>query len=331
MWLKFMFFRKILVLKLRGIGDSIIATPTVSNLKIRCPDAFIGIVVYPQSYYVFKNNPYINKIYIYNKGWRNYLKLVKNLRKQKFDLAINLNASFRSALISYLSGAPHRIVNNHSGKNYFANFGSPPPRIRKSVIERDLDCLRVLGIEPKDKKTRFFLSDRSREQACLFPTNKTVSISPGGSCQAKRWLPERFGELADRLVDDGTEVILLCGPDEEGIVKEVTKKMKHRPTIKRPETVKELGRYIKFSNLVVGNSSAVVHLATAVGVKNLTLFGSENPKEWHPYTEKDKSYMIAKAVDCRGEGCGKLFCEDHRCMKLIEVDEVYKKVKRILK
>ena len=325
-----MFFRKIFVLKLRSIGDSVIATPTISNLKIRYPDAFICIVVYPQSYYVFKNNPYINKIYIYDKGCRNYLKLVKNLRKEKFDLAINLNASFRSALITYLSGAPYRIVNNHSGKNYFANVGSPPPRIRKSVIERDLDCLRVLGIEPKDKKTRFFLSDRSRD-LYGFPTNTTVSISPGGSCQAKRWLPERFGELTDRLIDDGMKVILLCGPDDEDIVKEVTRAMKRRPTIKRPETVEELGRYIKFSNLVLGNSSAVAHLAAAIGVKNLTLFGSENPKEWHPYTEKDKSYMIAKAVDCRGEGCGKLFCKDHRCMKLIEVDEVYRKVKRILK
>jgi ADP-heptose:LPS heptosyltransferase len=323
--------RRILVVKLRRIGDLVLATPTLRILKQLYPHARVTLVTTWPAAQLFQRSEMVDRVVPFRgRSWSELVGIARGLRSERPDLAVNLHASWKSALLTKLSGAPRRVVHNHSGVDYFGTIPLRAHKVRKSHIERDLDCVRSLGWNGATPVPYIDLrpdevgqGEEILEGAGVRGDRPRVLVAPGASAPSKRWPGERFLLVAERLAERGYEPVILVDPQDQS-----TPGNGRWPRIELAN-LRLLGAAISRCTLCIGNDSGVAHIAVAVGTATLTLFGPEHTREWHPYSGRDH-VAIMKPVECRGWGCGKRDCADHRCMELISVDEVVDKAVKIL-
>ena len=180
--------KKILIIKLRDIGDIVLSTPVLNILYENCPSPDI-VYVLKREYEYFKYLlPHVKEVITYDKKDPvDFFRVVAKLRGYKFDLAVNLHATFRSALMAFLSGAKYRLVHNHSGRDYFTSFPLNIEEKQKSIIERDLDTLSPLKIEIPDglRRTQLVLNDEYAKYIDDGELAATVGFGIGASRRNK--------------------------------------------------------------------------------------------------------------------------------------------------
>jgi ADP-heptose:LPS heptosyltransferase len=289
--------RRILVIKLRAMGDTLLATPTLSALRLNFPESHLTTLVTPLGASVLETNPDLNEVMVCDKSrmggfalWR----LLARLRHERFDLAIALHATWRTAWMAFCTGAKYRVVNNHSGKNYFATVPIHAKKEAKSSIERDLDAVRALGLPaatgplvlpltPEDHAAAMrFCSAHALDQARLF-----FVLAPFSGKPEKTWPQEkviRFLDLAQRALP-AARWALLAGPAEA--------KLEARgmgvPVF--TSTIRAAGALMARSAGVITADSGPKHVAVAVGARTLTFWTIEPEAEWHPYP-KDEHALV---------------------------------------
>lgn len=331
--------KKILVIKLRDIGDIVLSTPVLKVLDYNCAKPTIVYVV-RKEYENFKYLlPYVHEVITYDKKDPfDFFRLINKLRKYDFDLCINLHATFRSALIALLSGAKFRLVHNHSGRDFFS---SVPLRIKeeaKSIIERDLDTLSPLKLEPISdlmKKTELKPNEDYTKYIDDEEVWLTVGLGIGAKRDNKMWMKEGYIEIGKRLVADGYKIAVFCSADEKGVGETVVAGIGDKARLFCGLDFLRLAFFINKLRLFIGNDSGLRHMAAALGIKTLTLFGPENPVEWHPYKEEDGHYKISHLQDVAKTGVdvnsSKFRTKSMEPMELITVDEVYSAAAKLLK
>ncbi|MEK6647325.1 MAG: glycosyltransferase family 9 protein [Candidatus Firestonebacteria bacterium] len=333
--------KRILLIKLRNIGDMLISTPAIKAIRNKYKDSHMAFLCPKNSAEVFINNSYINEIIIYEKDKLNslfsHIEFFRLIHNKKFDIVINFEASFRSALISLLSGAKKRIINNHNGVNYFTTVRMLGSKTPKSGIQRDLDTVLSAGIEPIDYYPEIFPCKKDCEFAeniftkeKIFSDDFVIGISPGASREIKMWKLEKFAQLIDKLVSEkNAKILLFAGPKEEKIAAQIKELVKTKNTI----ILKDLS-LLQYSALIgkckayIGLDSAGVHIAVAMGVPSVVLIGPEDSTVCHPYLEKDRHFAVSVDVNCRP--CYKATCDNKKCMDLITVEQVMKAVNFLL-
>lgn len=296
-----MSYKNILVIKVRAMGDTLLATPTLRALKTNFPEASITAVVAPQGKDILIHNPDISDILVYDKaetGFWDYLKFIKLLRQKKYDLVIALHASFRTALMARLSGVTDRIIHNHSGRNYFATIPIGAKKEAKSTIERDLDVIRALGKQADGQQLTLTLSEEDRITVGHLLTNRGLSIdqpfmilAPGAGKSRKRWTAEAAGLfLKTMLLHYTLPWIVLAGPQEQDMVQKIQKIVPENVYIFEG-SIKKAATLIKAAQGMVTADSGPKHVACAVGTPTLTLWTDEPEAEWHPY-DRNKHQIL---------------------------------------
>lgn len=331
-------FKKILIIKLREIGDTVLATPAIKAIRRSFPDCFLSIVVPKTSSGVLFNNPHLDEIVSYDRkrSIRDYLSLIWRLRKRKFDLAINLHASHRSALIAYLSGARFRVVNNHNGKNYYANIPIQKlAEIPKTAIEKDLVACEAVGIETNDKTTEVFphsddckkIEELLKNKEIDLLNNSLMAIFIGAREEIRCWSLEKYIRLCEFFHDkEGIKVLLIYGPKEEGKVRYIMESMKKPPIVLGNLSLLQLASLFGKCNLFIGNISGPIHIAVAMKIPTITICAPKYVEEWHPYnTSRHK--VVSKYPNCRE--CEKNFCDEGVCLEEVLVEEVIKEVEAL--
>lgn len=323
--------RNILVIKLRYIGDVLLATPTLQALKTAYPDARLTMLVNRGTEEVLLENPYLDDIIVLDKGavsaqWR----FMSQLRSQRFDLVIDLTDGDRSAFLSWVSGAPVRIGFNDErrlrGRCYTTVVHGESGGHR---IERDLAVLKPLGICASDRTPRLWLAaeDEARADELLIRLGvrgdqPIVVIQPGARYWFKAWPADRFAELADRLtVEFHCQVLIGGSPQEANLAQQIVHMAKYRPIVLAGQAgIKPFAAILKRSALFVGNDSGAMHIAAAVGTPVVALFGPSNPQEWGP--RGGACEFIYKELDCRACFHPTCYRGELNCMRQISVDEV---------
>ncbi len=331
--------KNILVIKLRDIGDIVLSTPVLKVLDYNCAAPKI-IYVLKKEYENFKYLlPYVHEVITYDKNDPfDLIRLVFRLRKYDFDLCVNLHATFRSALISLLSGAKFRLVHNHSGKDYFSSVPLGIIEAQKSIIERDLDTLNPLklaDISDEMKKTELKLNEEYTRYIDDDEVWLTVGLGIGAKRDNKMWMKEGFIETGKRLAADGYKIAVFCSADEKGIGEIVTAGIGEKAKLYCGLDFLRLAFFLNKLRLFIGNDSGLRHMAAALGIKTLTLFGPENPVEWHPYREEDGHFKISHLQDVAKTGIDvdskKFRTRSMQPMEMITVDEVYDAASKLLK
>jgi heptosyltransferase III len=323
--------QNILVIKLRYLGDVLLATPTLHALKATYPTARVTALVNRGTDEILIGNPDVNDIMPLERGpileqWR----FAISVRRRRFDMVVDLTDGDRAAFLTWISGAAVRIGFNAeqrwTGRCYTTVVSGDPAAHR---IERDLTSLKPLNIEVTDRIPRLWLTHEDVTRADeIFSTlglrsdQSIVIVQPGARYWFKAWPTERFAELADQLTDQfGCQVLVGGSQQEQDLAQLVVKQAKSRLiSIAGLITIRTLAALLKRTALFVGNDTGVMHIAAAVGTPVVGLFGPSNPREWGP--RGGPAEVIYKGLDCRV--CFHPTCQrgEQNCMKLINVDEV---------
>ncbi|MBI3807267.1 MAG: putative lipopolysaccharide heptosyltransferase III [Nitrospirae bacterium] len=332
--------RNILIIKLRYIGDVLLATPTVRVIKAARPDVRVTMMVNRGTEDVLSGNPDMDEILVLDKGsLAAQSQLVAGLRRRRFDMVIDLTDGDRSAFLSWISGAPVRIGFNDEQRwrgHYYTQVVQSVPGLRHR-IDRDLEVLKPLGIQSDSKNPQLWLTpeemssaDQLLDQLGVQRSQSMVILQPGARYWFKAWPPERFAELADRLTSRYGCQVLIGGSDQDiDLAQQIRQMAKSSLVIMAGRTtIKQFAAIAKKSALFVGSDSGAMHIAAAVGTPVVALFGPSNPREWGP--RGGPVEVLYKEIDCRS--CFHPTCTrgEENCMRLIAVDEVFAAAQRLL-
>jgi ADP-heptose:LPS heptosyltransferase len=293
---------RILCIKLRGIGDTVLSLPAVHALRRGFPSARLACLVPAAAVEVLSCDPAVSEVIPYQRDWfrsfRHHLAVYEGLQRRRFDLAVCLHASFRTALIGWMSGARWRVVRNHSGRDWFSNVACLVPKEPKSIIERDMDALRALGIEAPAGPPVMALAPWAEAEAASLARalgldgRRALALLPGGAVPERRWPQERFLGLARILAAHGYRPLLVAPPDQSlHLPASFPKAVKAA----RIPSLQVLGALFRRLGAAIGNNSGGRHVAAACGARTMTLFHWERLREWHPYRNEDGHWALQPA------------------------------------
>ncbi|MCY3739420.1 MAG: lipopolysaccharide heptosyltransferase II [Candidatus Poribacteria bacterium] len=335
--------KRILVVKLDHLGDVLLATPVFSNLSQAYPDAELHALVGVWSRVVLEKHPDVNKVLEYNSpafcrtgpptSLKQTFQLYRALRRQKYDLIVELRNDWRIVCFSLLRVAPKRLDRatlQFENKLGFARFTG----IHETT--RNLDVLDKAGIPTPIKTTTFPVTAENKKWASNFLTahqigeeRPLIAIHPGSPIPLKRWAPERYAKLADWLIAQKCAEILFVGvADEMPIITEIQRLMQAESiNIAGKTTLTQLASILHTCNVFIGNDSGPMHLAAAVGIQTIGLYGPGDPTRFGPVGVKCQT--IQRKTDCppcKGAICR--FGEDG-CMAKIQVADVIQTLENV--
>jgi heptosyltransferase-2 len=318
------------------IGDLVMATPVLADLRTAFPDAHITAMCRTPHSTLLQEDPSINELFSFNKsGHRQHKKeLVQRIREGKYDLGILLTNSFSSAWW-FWHGKVLRLI-GYTGqlRSPLLTDRVPPPDKLKSqhlVLSYKM-LLAPLAIPNSDTVPCLYLTSQELEAArerltnlSVGPHQTIVGINPGAAYgSAKCWLPERFREVTEKLLEDPSITILYFGDHNTApLIQQICENLPPRViNLAGLTSIRELACLIKLCDTLLTNDSGPMHIAAAVGTPLVALFGSTNDKATGPYKT---GIVIHKHVSC--SPCYKRVCPiDFRCMKRIEVKEVLENI-----
>jgi heptosyltransferase-2 len=340
---------KILVRSTNWIGDAVMTTPAVRTIRENFPESEITILVHPWVADVFRYSPRIDRIFVYekkgrHKGLRGLLQLAGELRQERYDCAILLQNAFEAALLAKMAGIPVRGGYTTDGRGLLLTHGvrKEPELVRKHEVNYYQRMVRGLGLKTAPNELELFIpgvqidSARARLQGLAgreSGSGPLVGINPGAAFgPAKRWPAERYAELADLLLHRAGGRILLFGGEAD---RTATSEIVGR--VSQPDRVVDLaGRtslieamaLIGECDVFITNDSGLMHVAAGLHTPLVAIFGSTDHVRTGPYS--NNAVVIRKPLPC--SPCRKPTCpEKHfRCMRLIDSQEVYTAVIRLL-
>jgi lipopolysaccharide heptosyltransferase I len=348
-------YHKILILRLSAVGDVIRTLPAVKAIKTNFPAASITWIVEEPSKALIESQPEIDEVILFPrqrwsegikslKGWWRTIgeirKFIRSLRNKKFDLVLDFHGILKSGLLSFLSGSPQRIGydrrSSKEGNFLFLNKKVKLPKERISRFEKNFYLLKGMGLEVQPEGYPLFIpaDDRQRVKSFfdqLFPPlkNPSIAIHPGTSPKTlyKRWLPDPYAQLADRLVRELKATVLFTwGPGELDWVKRIQKKMRESSVL-APHTISltQLGEVYRHCDLYIGGDTGPMHIASLMGIPVVVIYGPTDPVLNEPLGPHRKVIKNVGCNPCRDRSCKKL-----KCLKEITVDDVFKATRDVL-
>ena len=329
---------RILVIKLDHLGDVLLATPVFSNLRRAYPKAELHALTGTWSRVVLEKHPDVDRVVEYDSptfcrtgqptSLRGTFKLYRELHRQKYDLMVELRSDWRIVGCAFLRLTPKRLsraalqIANRLG---FAQFSGT------HETTRNLDVLRQAGIPTPVRTASFSVTAEDEKWASDFLAtyrinrqHPLIAIHPGSPIPLKRWLPDRYAELADWLIAQKHAQILFVGVEDEiPIITEIQAMMRGESiNIAGRTTLPQLASILHTCNLFIGNDSGPMHLAAAVNTQTIGLYGPGDPTRFGPAGEKCQT--IRRRSDCPCVASVGTTCRFGKsgCMSKIQVADV---------
>jgi heptosyltransferase-2 len=330
---------KVLFITLSNIGDAILTLPCLDRLRQDYPDSQFTVICTPRSAQIFRDNPLIHKVIIYDKHsrLRDKWRLFKELRKEKFDRVVDL----RDSLFGYLlpagwagifRRAPGKI--KHMKDRHLWKIRNPclSGRQAKSEIRNPKQIP-----NPKSQNKSLYISsqdeayiDRILKENGINQGDRIFVLAPGARSHIKRWAKERFAQLIGLLAAEFKAKIILAGDREDAPIADEIARKADSPVLNLAgkTSITQLACLLQKSTLVVTNDSAVLHLSSYLDLPVVAIFGPTNEEKYGPWSGR---YAIAKKeIFCRP--CEKAQCRfgTLECMQLVKVEDVLHRVRDLL-
>jgi heptosyltransferase-2 len=340
--------KRVVVRGTSWVGDSIMTIPALRALRRILPDASITLAIRPGTKGIFSEVDFIDDVLVYDR--RNVLSVfgqVREWKRRQFDLAVLFQNAFEAALIPFLAGVPIRLGYATESRQAMLTHPLPLPDWRSSKHEVFYYLYLITALEQSLFRTSTMceaepdislsISESRKAEASellrssgVTEEKSVIAICPGSiNSRAKRWPAESYAALADRLIEDSRQVVLIGSKDETDVTNEVTSRMRHQPVVLTGKTtLDQITAVMGLADLVVTNDTGPAHMASALGCSTIVIFGPTNPLTTRPFSPKAE--MIRHPPDCAP--CMLRDCPiDHRCMTAITVDEVFERSHALLK
>ena len=287
---------RILICRLSAIGDCILTMPLASALRRQFPGAFIAWAVQGASAPLVEEHPAVDlAIKISKQELRSPLELWRlrqRLRSQRFDLSIDPQGLTKSALVSWLAGAPRRIgFARPVGREISPWLQTQLVQSRQPhVVDRYLELLEPLGIKADKAEFRFPASPAACGKLAPFLNQPLLQhgfavVNPGAGWDSKLWPAERYGEVAEYLANSHrlSTVVVWAGDRELAWGEEIVARASGHAILAPKTSLLELGELLRNACLFVGSDTGPLHMAVAVGVSCVGIYGPTRPEECGPY------------------------------------------------
>lgn len=327
--------QKILIIKLRAIGDVIMSSIMLPSLRAAYPNAEIDFVTERPSLDAISGCPYLNRVLVSpTRGWRAQLEFLIKLRSEKYDLVLDMFGNPRSAIQALITGAKKRLGYNWRVRQIAYN---QIVQSRSDFIhEADwhLDALTALNIPIISRQLGFAIpataerfADQFWNQAGL--TGKTViAINTSGGWAAKRWPLGQFAALARRLHQEfPIELLLIWGPGELPEAERLAQLCRCPARLIPATDLKQLAAVLKRCQVLVSTDSGPMHVAAAVKTPTVGIFGPTNPLHQGPYGSQHE--VVVKQNPARPE-CKRLDCAHPDCQAALTVEQVWQALLRCM-
>ncbi len=353
---------RILVFALSGIGDALMFSPTISLIRKNLPDVEIDLLcMFKGVKDIYENNPKINRIIYFDfikEGFFKSLFFLMKLRK-KYDVSFNVYPSNRKEynVISFVVGAKERYAIQYLRRD-FMNFGFLNNfRIIENDylhnVEENLNLGRLflenhnIIFEDEEFSLEIFFDDDSLEfsnewlkQNKIFEKDFIIGFHAGCATLKnhikRRWEPEKFAELGKRLIDKyNSKILLFGGPDEYELNERINSLMDRKGIIVRTSSLLQTAAIMRRINLFVTNDSALMHVASALKLNVVAIFGPTNTNYVHPYKTKHKiARLNLECQPCFYYSPKPLTCSrrdvQFKCIKELSVDIVLNEVDKLI-
>jgi 3-deoxy-D-manno-octulosonic-acid transferase len=343
--------KRFLVIRLSSIGDVLHCTPVVRELKQAFPTAHITWVVGRGAADLLKANPYIDEVYVWPRekwedhmrhgrfaeAWKLWQQLRLDLRARNFDIVLDVHGLFLSGMVALASGAKRRIglSNTRELNSLFMTEIAPAAEHEQHIIQRYLSILQPFGIKPGSynmtlelTKPDLDFADQFLDSAGIKPQQQLVALIPATTWAAKNWPPEYFAELADALAQH-VRVMLCGGPADRYLAQQVLQKTS-APVIDAvgQTNLPQLAALLKKATVVVTGDTGPLHMAIAMGVPTVSIFGPTNPKRFGPLVQGHS--VLEAELGCRT--CHKMRCRfsHQQCMKDVLPQQVIQAIRPYL-
>jgi lipopolysaccharide heptosyltransferase III len=338
--------RRVLVIRHRAAGDLLLTTPALRALRAGLPGRRIEVLVARGLGELLEGNPDVDSVIEFDRrALGSQLGLYARLARGGYDLVLDLVSNPRSAWMTALTRAPIRAGYAIPGREWAYTLAvprdpmGPAGPVLRYAPEAALDVVRALGLTPRGVELTFRVSrwaeeaaEGSMRQAGVSPANPTILCLPAGSWSSKTWLPERFARVMDELGDEMPgDVVWMWGPGERDLAERCRDLMRRRSIVAPPMGWQEMGGWMKRAALWVGNDSGPKHVAVALGLPTVTVFGPTHPATWHP-PDGPHRVVLAEGLEClhcNANDCPLPGDRHLRCMRDVTVDRVVHAVRSL--
>jgi 3-deoxy-D-manno-octulosonic-acid transferase/heptosyltransferase-1 len=336
---------RILFVRLSAVGDVINTLPALEAVRRGLPDARIGYVVEDRAHDLISNHPCVDRVHLYRrKRWgrwarqpvhwwsllREFAEFRRGIREERYEIALDLQGNLKGALHSRFSGAPRRIgfAKGHCKEcnHWFSTEQVVPPGGTEKInrVEKFLSMAARLGVPVEGARYRLPETRESRGRVDEFIAREGlgtyVAMHPGTSefGALKRWKPERFASLAERVGKDlGYRPVVTWGPGERELAEGVVRQSGGQAVLAmETRSILDLAELIRSARLFIGCDSGPLHLSSAVSTPSVALFGPKDPRTYGPWNPRHR-------VVHKGE-------PGVASMDAIEVDDAFFAVKDLL-
>ena len=336
---------RLLIRSTNWIGDAIMTIPAIRAVRKNFPDSDISILVKPWVAPVFENSPYVDHVLIYDdadkhKGVMGKLRLARELKKYRFDASILLQNAFEAAMITFFAGISCRIGYNTDARSLLLTHPVLCTPLIKKMHQTQyyLNILQEIGLKADGSDLDLVVGKKYQTRALdildkhgISGKNSLVGINPSATFgPAKQWFAERYARLADKIHEVfSARILIFGGPGDRELGRKISEMMQHQPVDLSGRT--ELGEamaLIELCELFLTNDSGLMHVAAALDIPLIAIFGSTNPVTTGPLGQNSKIVRIP--IEC--SPCLKPACpQGHlKCMTQIDVETVFEVVKEIL-
>lgn len=325
--------KKILCIKPRGIGDIVLSTIILDSLKNAFPNSEIHYLTEHFAKQSLSNNPLITKVL--TMGKKDFpLKTALKIRKEKYDLLLDLWSNPRSAQITFLSGVKLRAGFAYRGRKYAYNILATSERGDYHSAEHNLKILEALNIPITSKRLHFYVDENDFKKAKEFIANnflneKIIGIIPAGGWESKRCDKEKWVSICKEIIKSiDVKFLILWGPGDEIDAEFIKANLSQKAVLAPSTELKGMTALMKHCSLIIANDSGPMHISAAIGLPTLGIFGPTNPKAHGPYSQ-NSDYIIKDDLFCIV--CNLLVCPyNHECMKMLNEKLIVEKVKNLL-
>lgn len=351
--------KKILIVQPSWVGDAVMATPTLRAIRELYPQAHISYLMRRYVKPLYGGIPWADQLITYRTGKTkakagkgDFFDLAARLHAGRFDLAVLLPNSFKTALVCKMARIPRILGYERDGRSFLLTDRLLPSKdkgkfVPSPIVKYYLGLAHYLGSKQTDLKMELFVTPAEQREArevfarcgldpeldrpASHAKSPLILLNPGAAFgAAKCWRPEYFAELADRMVDElGAIVLLSAAPKERPIVEAIKRQMRHAPVdlSNKGTTLGSLKEIVRRCDLMVTNDTGPRHIAAAMDVPVVTVFGPTHPEWTEIYYPKER--QVAVKVFCGP--CQRKTCPlDHRCMTRVTPAMVYARCMELL-
>lgn len=333
----------ILIIQLAGLGDMVMATPAFEALRGLYPEAKICLLTNSRSADIVQGSPYLDEIFILG-GTRNAFSVLKKLRSRHFDTVINLyrlhslKGVIKMFLLFFTIGGKFWVGRDTDGRGLFYHLRVPETkRESRHEVECKLDIIRELGAVidkvnfrvEYDKSEESFIRDFLNKKG-VEENDVLVGINCSTFRPSRNWRTDSYARLADMLISELNVTVAFLGLEtDKDIFMEIKKRMEKEPLdFIGTFSVRQMAAFLKQCSLLISPDSGPVHVANALGLPMVVLFGPGEYDRYRPYANREKVREIKKSVDCAP--CFKKNCDNQICMDQISSQEVFEAARQLL-